>query len=93
MSGSSEFGFFYLLAKGLIDIVKPNPENTAISFIVGVIIAVIYNYRSTIHEVITSIFQYGIRFLTKLKLSLFGIKIFDFEFQFDIFKQTYVGLV
>ena len=93
MSESSEFGFFYLLAEGLIDIVKHNPKNIAMSFIVGVIIAVIYNYRFTMHEVITSIFQYGIRFLTKLKLSLFGIKIFDFEFQFDIFRQTYAGLV
>ena len=86
MSDSSEFKILYQLAKVLSGIVKQNPEYIPILFAGGVIISMIYNLRTTIHEVIISIFQSGTRFVTKLKLALFGTQIFDAEFEFDIFR-------
>ena len=86
MSDSSEFNILHQLPEVLFGIVKQNPEHIPTLFVGGVIIAMIYNYGTTIHEVITSIFQSVIRFVTKLKLALFGTKIFDAEFEFNIFR-------
>lgn len=74
-------------------LVKHNPEHIPTLFVGGIIITMIYNFRNTIHEVITSIFQSGIRFATKLKLAVFGTKIFDAEFEFNIFRQTYAPCI
>ena len=84
MSGSSEFNILRHLAEGLIGIVNQNPEHIPTLFVVGIIIVMIYNHRTTIHEVITFIFQSGIRFVTKLNLTLFGTKIFDAGLTFGI---------